>query len=103
MEGNIIHLRTKIKEDNLLCDLQYEYDLNGKRTAKMGSMTLLDALGNISLQSRDYTIDMMGEIVYYQNYRESRKPVIGMIYVEIVWKNTRERGRRKAITIRKTS
>ena len=49
MEGNIIHLRTKIKEDNLLCDLQYEYDLNGKRTAKMGSMTLPDALGNISL------------------------------------------------------
>ena len=69
MEGNIIHLRTKIKEDNLLCDLQYEYDLNGKRTAKMGSMTLLDALGNISLQSRDYTIDMMGEIAW-KNVKE---------------------------------
>ena len=97
MEGNIIHLRTKTKEDNLLCDLQYEYDLNGNRTAKMGSMTLLDALGNISLQSRDYTIDMMGEIVYYQNYRESRKSVIGMTYVEIVWKNVKKRGRMKVL------
>ncbi len=52
-EGNIILLRIKTKEDNLLCDLQYEYDLNRNRTAKTGSMALPDALGNISLQSRD--------------------------------------------------
>ena len=42
----------------------------------MGSMALLDALGNISLQSRDYTIDMMGEIA---------------------WKNVKERGRMKVL------
>ena len=44
-----------------------------------------------------YTINMMGETACYQNYRESRKPVIGMIYVEMVWKNVKERGRMKVL------
>ena len=44
-EVNIIHLRTKTKEDNLLCDLQYEYDLNGNRTAKTGRMAFYHLKG----------------------------------------------------------
>ena len=69
-EENMKHIFGKTKEDNLLCDLQYEYDLNGNRTAKMGSMVVPDALGNISLQSRDYTIDMMGEIAWKTSRKE---------------------------------
>lgn len=44
-EVNIIHLRTKTKEDNLLCDLQYEYDLNENRTAKTGRMAFYHLKG----------------------------------------------------------
>ena len=63
--GNMIHLQTKTADDFILCDLAYEYDLNGNRVAKTGTMTLPDESGAIRSQKRQicYTYDSMSRLL----------------------------------------
>lgn len=71
-ESNIIRLLTETKDGEIICDLQYAYDLNGNRTAKTETMMLLMVL-------------------------KGKKPAISMIYVEIGWKKEREKDRKKPL------
>ena len=48
--GNLTHLQTSTAAGGILCDLKYEYDLNGNRTAKRGTMALPDGSGQIRSQ-----------------------------------------------------
>lgn len=64
-DGNILRLHTQTAGGVVLCDLRYEYDLNGNRTAKTGSMALPDESGTIRLQARSirYTYDSMSRLL----------------------------------------
>ena len=63
-EGNIIRLLTETRDGEAICDLQYEYDLNGNRTAKKGTMTLPDYSNGVSAQIRNvhYRYDVMNRL-----------------------------------------
>ena len=63
-EGNIIRLLTETRDGGTICDLRYEYDLNGNRTAKSGTMLLPGHPGGVSEQIRDihYRYDRMDRL-----------------------------------------
>ena len=63
--GNLTHLKTRTAAGGILCDLEYEYDLNGNRTAKIGTMALPDGSGQIKSQLRSirYTYDSMSRLL----------------------------------------
>lgn len=67
-EGNITRLTTRSKEGRTICDLQYEYDLNGNRTAKKGSMVLPEKTGSLGLQLRNirYGYDSQNRLISEQ-------------------------------------
>ena len=63
-EGNLIRLLTEARDGETICDLRYEYDRNGNRTAKAGTMILPDNSGGLSAQIRDirYRYDRMDRL-----------------------------------------
>ena len=63
--GNLTHLQTRTAAGGILCDLEYEYDLNGNRTAKRGTVALPDGSGQIKSQLRSirYTYDSMSRLL----------------------------------------
>ena len=63
--GNLTHLQTRTAAGGILCDLEYEYDLNGNRIAKTGTMALPDGSGQIRSQMRSirYTYDSMSRLL----------------------------------------
>ncbi len=63
-EGNLIRLLTEARDGGTICDLQYVYDRNGNRTAKVGTMLLPDHSGGLSAQIRDirYRYDRMDRL-----------------------------------------
>ncbi len=63
-EGNIIRLLTETRDGETICDLRYEYDRNGNRTAKAGTMILPDHSRGLSAQIRDirYRYDRMDRL-----------------------------------------
>ncbi len=63
-EGNIVRLLTETGNGKTICDLQYEYDPNGNRTVRRGTMMLPDHSSGCSLQIRDirYRYDRMNRL-----------------------------------------
>lgn len=63
-EGNIVRLLTETGNGKTICDLQYEYDLNGNRIVRRGTMMLPDYSSGCSLQIRDirYRYDRMNRL-----------------------------------------
>lgn len=63
--GNLTHLQTRTAAGGIFCDLEYEYDLNGNRIAKTGTMALPDGSGQIRSQlcSIRYTYDSMSRLL----------------------------------------
>jgi YD repeat-containing protein len=102
-EGNIIRLLTETRDGGTICDLRYEYDLNGNRTAKSGTMLLPGHPGGVFEQIRDirYRYDRMDRLTAEVRDREETSYL--STYAGTVWRKGKGGGLRDTVIMGKTN